>query len=298
MSTKTSEKKTVSKKTSTKENVSSVVKPGKSTRVKCATMQKEAQKTSPIQQTLPSVTVDSEKPKYKCIGGVQTTWDYDKFRLMESNREVRESNILRMAEIIEEMGFFDFNPILVNKNGVIIDGQHRFLALVLLEWEIVFQVIDVEDEDAEHLMLDLNRNNTNWVLDNYIKSYSDRKIPCYEETVDLSEKYGISIANSLVICVGKPHTVNINIRECDLFQVSKNKEDVAKFIKQCKTRISYWGKRSFVYAIVDVLPKLGKDDRKKLLDNIHKVEKQSKTSEYISSFVNVVNSVVSENNEL
>ena len=295
MSTKTSEKKAEAKKNSTKATGTSVVK---QTRVKCSTVQKEAQKTSPIQQTLPAVVVDSEQPKYKCIGGIQRTRDYDKFDLMQSNREVKESNVLKMAIVIQDMGFFDFCPILVNQKGAIIDGHHRFLALVLLEREIIYQVIDVEDEDSEHLMLDINRNNTNWMLRNYIISYSDRKIPCYEETVKLAKGHDISIANSLVICVGKPHTVNFNIKDGVIFPIAPNRVDVAQFIVQCKKRVSYWKMRSFVYALVEILPKLNKADRKKLLENIHTVPKQTSTSYYISSLWDVITCEVSKTNEL
>ena len=57
---------------------------------------------------------------------VFTTMDYDKFKLIEGNRDILDSRCNKIRESAREIGWIR-NPILVNQYFQIIDGQARFV---------------------------------------------------------------------------------------------------------------------------------------------------------------------------
>jgi len=60
------------------------------------------------------------------LAEVKSTKDYDLFKMINYNREVMKPRIDKIVESIKEYGFI--LPILVNKEFMIVDGQHRFEA--------------------------------------------------------------------------------------------------------------------------------------------------------------------------
>jgi len=55
------------------------------------------------------------------------TKQYEKFKFVESNRDINQSNLKKVEESILKIGIQV--PIVVNNNYEIIEGQHRFIAL-------------------------------------------------------------------------------------------------------------------------------------------------------------------------
>lgn len=52
--------------------------------------------------------------------------DYDSFKIHDSNREVTPSNVDRLSDTVGEYNLLDLYPIVVSKDGYILDGQNRF----------------------------------------------------------------------------------------------------------------------------------------------------------------------------
>ena len=55
------------------------------------------------------------------------TRNYDRFKFVESNRDINDNNVNKIEQSILEIGIQV--PIVVNDNYEIIEGQHRFVAL-------------------------------------------------------------------------------------------------------------------------------------------------------------------------
>lgn len=59
----------------------------------------------------------------------ETTTDYNKFNTFMANRDVSRTHISSLkASIKRHPEILEAQPILVNENFKIIDGQHRFIA--------------------------------------------------------------------------------------------------------------------------------------------------------------------------
>ena len=98
----------------------------------------------------------------------QLTTDYSMFKTMPGNREVSSKRIESITKNVKMFG--QLNPIIVNENYEVIDGQGRLAACKLLEipvWYIVCSGLT-----WEHCVA-MNSTGVNWAIKNYIDAYAD-----------------------------------------------------------------------------------------------------------------------------
>ena len=100
------------------------------------------------------------------VNQVKMTHDYGKFSFLEGNRMVNPLNIRRLSASMVEKQIQ--NPIVVNENHRIIDGQHRFRVMLENELPVYYIVVDgLELEDVHRL----NTNQKNWNADDFMNGY-------------------------------------------------------------------------------------------------------------------------------
>jgi hypothetical protein len=121
---------------------------------------------------------------------VQVTTDYNKFRFIESNREQSRGHIETLKKAFEENGNLTANqPILVNENMEIIDGQHRFTACMELGMPIHYiQTPGLTVRDARQM----NILHKGWGVDDYARSYALAGDNNYRKYLELKEEYGFN----------------------------------------------------------------------------------------------------------
>lgn len=131
----------------------------------------------------------------KITGLIFETKNYDKFETLEGNRETNKTNIEKIKESIKERGYKKGQPIIIDKNAKIIDGQHREKACEELEKPIIFTIED-SNQDSLELTQSLNINQKNWGMHDYIQSYADRGNENYKNLLELvkDEKITESLA--------------------------------------------------------------------------------------------------------
>lgn len=112
--------------------------------------------------------------------------DYNKFKHLDGNRTIIEAHVKKLMKSIDENGWLNNSPILVNQNYEIIDGQHRFEACKRLSLPIEYMITYGED-----LKTCIIRNNTSrkWTSTDFIRAkaaegnedfkYLLRVIECY-----------------------------------------------------------------------------------------------------------------------
>src|SRR5690606_19532251 len=89
-----------------------------------------------------------------------------------SNREVDMKHVRKLAEEISQKNLLHVNPILVDDEMRVIDGQHRLAAARMLGVAIYyFQDGAVQKEDIARL----NSNKKNWQLMDYINYHTNEK---------------------------------------------------------------------------------------------------------------------------
>lgn len=121
---------------------------------------------------------------------------YEKFNMLEQNRNLNRNHINKIKESIRKHGYLSSNPIIVDSNMNIIDGQHRFVACKEMELPINYEVID----DSENMIIDLNTTQRKWSVIDYIKYYAikDNNIN-YQRILDLTNKYKASVGTILLL---------------------------------------------------------------------------------------------------
>ena len=98
---------------------------------------------------------------------IQKTKNYELFKCLKGNRNIMLQKVNNLAESIAIKNLLYLNPIIVNSDMEIIDGQHRFMACKKLDIEVPFIMEDLNLRDVQIL----NNNKTNWADSDYINSY-------------------------------------------------------------------------------------------------------------------------------
>jgi hypothetical protein len=212
------------------------------------------------------------------------TKNYAKFTFSKENREIKIKKISEIKESMKKFGFIPGRPVLITKEGVIIDGQHRFLAAKDLEIDVEFEILE---GDYIEKMIQLNCTQSNWTLENYINSYAVQNIDCYRKLLKFQEKYDLSMSSAIAILFGAG-IKSSDIRKGENIKIRTNADAVADFILNCNT-ISYNKDHKFIRAVVSVYDKLTKSQLNKLKSRLIIIPKLSNTNDFIIAFENVIN---------
>lgn len=120
--------------------------------------------------------------------------NYDQFKFIEKNRSINKSHLLKLINKIQIENLTYVNPIIVDKDMNIIDGQHRFLACKELNFPFYY-VID--DDYNENKMVMLNTDKLNWSLDDWIHLYCESNKQEYISLKNFLDKYKLPISLAL-----------------------------------------------------------------------------------------------------
>lgn len=100
---------------------------------------------------------------------IKITKDYSKFTFLNENRATSKSHVLALVRSLKKKDLMEDNPILINDKFQILDGQHRYKALMLLEWPITYKMSKVtSSEDVVELQLSRNWTPIDF-LDRYVE---------------------------------------------------------------------------------------------------------------------------------
>lgn len=118
---------------------------------------------------------------------IKKTTNYEDFNFLMSNREVDGPHVERLKEAIEKQPrILAAQPILVNEDMEVIDGQHRLMAAASLGYPIYYiQADGLGVEDARTM----NITQKHWTLLDYAKSYADSGNEHYQLYLKLREEY-------------------------------------------------------------------------------------------------------------
>lgn len=111
----------------------------------------------------------------KACGYKYRTTNYDMFKLMKENREIKQARVTKVKNSIEKNGWID-NPIVVNEGMYVIDGQARLTACKELNIPITYTV--AKGAGLKECIA-LNQATTAWQVPDYIRAYKEQGIQDY-----------------------------------------------------------------------------------------------------------------------
>lgn len=116
---------------------------------------------------------------------VERTTDYSKFKMLKANRPLTESHVSGIMKSIEVNGsWLQDEPVLVNEDLEVVDGQHRLEAHRRLELPVYYTVVYGVGIERAHVM---NRARRNWTLVDWMNSYANGGNSNYVRFVKLFE---------------------------------------------------------------------------------------------------------------
>lgn len=102
----------------------------------------------------------------------QKSVKYDWFQFLANNRPISKKHLNALRDQFDEYGnITEISPITVNKNGFIIDGQHRFLICKERNLPIYYNEVDIKKEVTPAM----NSNQKKWTARDYINFFADFK---------------------------------------------------------------------------------------------------------------------------
>ena len=90
---------------------------------------------------------------------VRSTKNYDLFKYLPENRAIHKSHVKKLEDSIRQQNLLSVNPIVLDKNMFILDGQHRLEACKNMDIPVFYTVLS---EDCDHTSLFLLQQSKLW----------------------------------------------------------------------------------------------------------------------------------------
>lgn len=223
--------------------------------------------------------------------------DYNAFTFNLDNRDISEKNVTDIMNSILEIGYMKSRAIVVNKDFLIIDGHHRFLALKRLCMPIHYAI---EENASLREMLLLNSCQKTWKLEDYIILSAKKGKRSYMNIVAVKEKYGFTYSNAIIICTnqtGKGSDAK-DVRNGSDLDINRNQKNLIDLLLFSKSQLSFAYKNSFIIALKSILLKVDEDQIEKLKNSLSSIREQTCVINYLVTFENIINRKVRAGNKI
>lgn len=135
----------------------------------------------------------------KKIGEIYETNDYTLFKFKEENRLLDNLKVNSLTNQLKKDGR-QLQPIVVNSNYEIFDGQHRFMALKNLGWTIKYFV---DSELTTENIISINTSQNKWQTPDYLHKQSVENNPYAKKIIEIQNQYGFTAPVSMRAIYGK-----------------------------------------------------------------------------------------------
>jgi len=146
----------------------------------------------------------------KEVNRVFKTNDLTGFKTIKGNRPPNPQHVKRLAISIQENGLLQ-NPIIVNEDMEVVDGQHRLMAARKAESSIYF--IIVEGYHLQQVQV-LNLNQKNWTKKDFMNGYADMGVAAYVKLRDFVNKNNdLNMTDCIAICANNLSSSSSSINQ-------------------------------------------------------------------------------------
>lgn len=131
----------------------------------------------------------------KCIGSVRETRNHSQFHLADENRPIKENK--KLEQSIKKYGVLV--PVVVTKDNVIEEGQHRWYYAQLHNMDLPYVKVD---RTSAELASEINKVARKWALQDYLHKFSTQKKNSYVVFSNLIQESGLSPSTVHVLLKG------------------------------------------------------------------------------------------------
>ena len=171
------------------------------------------QDVSPKQLPLPPFMIGATKAKFlgrnvefegfrdkQNVAQAKLTKTWSSMTFLDDNRDIDDGDVKRLAESIKKEG--QLQPIVLNENWEIIEGQHRVHACTLLDIPVLY----VESTGATiQQTIIMNNNQKSWRNKDYLKCFSHKNhhnSSEYKKIANFFNTYGLNFSVSINLLAG------------------------------------------------------------------------------------------------
>jgi hypothetical protein len=154
---------------------------------------------------------------------MKSTKDYSIFKDFSSNREVDPKHVNKLVRAIQKRNLLNVNPIVVDNNMRVIDGQHRLAAAQILSVEIFYIMENINRKDISML----NSNQKNWTAMDYVNFYTIENVNSFVQLSCLINHYpemAISALLMLSSSEGRRSIVELKDGNLDVLNIQHARE--------------------------------------------------------------------------
>lgn len=218
---------------------------------------------------------------------IYSTKDYSRFSFLDNNRIVKSSHVDMLKKSIKNIDLTKYNPIKVDANLRIIDGQHRFHACMELGLPIYYVVLN--GVDAEQAMIIDNQNNKKWEMMDWLRYRANKNGGCYKQLLDFVQQTCTTISNAMVIFPAKAiNAATLKAGTTD-FGVNEKAFDIVHFLQSQEVKtLSFRNTRAFNLAIRIAFDEYSKRQMDKLKRKILLVPECANYKQYLIVFSNII----------
>ena len=218
---------------------------------------------------------------------IYSTKDYSRFSFLDNNRIVKSSHVDMLKKSIKNIDLTKYNPIKVDANLRIIDGQHRFHACMELGLPIYYVVLN--GVDAEQAMIIDNQNNKKWEMMDWLRYRANKNGGCYKQLLDFVQQTCTTISNAMVIFPAKAiNAATLKAGTTD-FGVNEKAFDIVHFLQSQEVKtLSFRNTRAFNLPIRLAFDEYSKRQMDKLKRMILKVPECANYKQYLTVFSNII----------
>lgn len=213
------------------------------------------------------------------------------FKKVQGNRAVNMKHVNRLIQSINENNLLPQNPIIVNSNMEIIDGQHRLEAAKANNWDVYYVVVDNATLDD---IQKLNSTSMGWKGLDYLESYASSGKQDYIKILEKLKETKILLGILLRVYDGFRMGSGWQSFKRGEFKI-QNEQEVDEFIDKLVLIREFVPARifndtQFVVAIKKLLEQISIEEFiVKLAEQAEPIEKKSTVKEYLREFETVLN---------
>lgn len=234
----------------------------------------------------------NKRPIAKAVKQIYETKEYDRFKIMDSNRPINRLHVENLKKSMTKEYLFD--PIQVDGKGEIVDGQHRYTAIKELGLPLRYYIDRKYNTQTVATMNNLSKK---WVHNDYAMSYSTQGNNHYALYKEFRNQYpNLSHGTSLALLGG--HTDRSMAAEKHFtngtFEVKQLKKatEIAEELTKLSKIYPQASKSQFMYAVIKVSDN-PEFDFKKLSHKISKkselLRDYSQTKDYVKALEDIYN---------
>lgn len=190
---------------------------------------------------------------------VYSTEDYSIFNTLKGNRDLYPNHVKRLVTVIDRTpDFTRNNPIRVNKQLEVIDGQHRLAAFQEYassqnKTPPLFYLID--EDGSLHSARQLNAGQKPWIPLDYAKAYAEEGNKHYATYMRFAKKYRANHEILATLLSGNLQGRKTSSFRQGLFTVQDEKkaEEKLRMLLDCAVYYHNWPNQAFGMALIKIM---------------------------------------------